>query len=104
MQIGLMTDSVPALSTTETLDLAAELGLDTLEFATGNWSTAPHLDLGRLLADETARTALAAAVAARSLRISASREVKAGARSRSSRAQAAVASTSPRAASSSPMM
>ena len=71
MQIGLMTDSVPALSITETLDLAAELGLDTVEFATGNWSTAPHLDLGRLLADETARTALAAAVAARSLRISA---------------------------------
>src|SRR6185437_15922911 len=71
VQIGLMTDSVPALSITETLDLAAELGLDTVEFATGNWSTAPHLDLGRLLADETARTALAAAVAARSLRISA---------------------------------
>ena len=54
MQIGLMTDSVAALSATETLDLAAELALDTIEFATGNWSTAPHLDLDRLLADEVA--------------------------------------------------
>lgn len=45
MQIGLVTDSVPALSTTEALDLAAELGLDTVEFATGNWSTAPHAEL-----------------------------------------------------------
>jgi sugar phosphate isomerase/epimerase len=71
MQIGLMTDSVAALSTTETLDLAAELALDTIEFATGNWSTAPHLDLDRLLADEAARTGLAAAVSARGLRMSA---------------------------------
>ena len=71
MQIGLMTDSVAALSATETLDLAAELALDTIEFATGNWSTAPHLDLDRLLADEVARTEFAAAVTARGLRISA---------------------------------
>jgi sugar phosphate isomerase/epimerase len=71
MQIGLMTDSVAALSTTETLDLAAELALDTIEFATGNWSTAPHLDLGRLLADESARANLATAVTTRGLRISA---------------------------------
>ena len=66
-----MTDSVAALSTTETLDLAAELALDTIEFATGNWSTAPHLDLGRLLADEGARANFASAVTTRGLRISA---------------------------------
>lgn len=36
MDIGLMTDSVAALTTVETLDLAADLGLDTVEFATGN--------------------------------------------------------------------
>ena len=45
MRIGLNTDSVAALSLVETLDLAAELGLDYVEFSTGNWSSAPHLDL-----------------------------------------------------------
>jgi sugar phosphate isomerase/epimerase len=71
MQIGFVTDSVAAMSTTEMLDLAAELSLDTVEFATGNWSPAPHLDLGRLLADESARAELTAAVTTRGLRISA---------------------------------
>jgi sugar phosphate isomerase/epimerase len=71
MQIGMVTDSVAALSTTEALDLAAELALDSVEFATGNWSPAPHVDLGRLLADETARDGLTAAVTARGLEISA---------------------------------
>ncbi|CAM03807.1 sugar phosphate isomerase/epimerase [Saccharopolyspora erythraea NRRL 2338] len=71
MNIGLMTDSVAALSTTETLDLAAELGIDTVEFATGNWSTAPHLDLEGLLAGEAARAELSAALRDRGLRLSA---------------------------------
>ncbi|MFI0819063.1 sugar phosphate isomerase/epimerase family protein [Streptomyces sp. NPDC021098] len=71
MDIGLMTDSVAALTTVETLDLAADLGLDTVEFATGNWSTAPHVDLDRLLADDAARAELGAAVSRRGLRISA---------------------------------
>ncbi len=71
MDIGLMTDSVAALSTTETLDLAAELKIDTIEFATGNWSTAPHVDLDALLASEAARTELSAAVNDRGLRLSA---------------------------------
>ncbi len=71
MNIGLMTDSVAALSTTETLDLAADLKVDTIEFTTGNWSTAPHLDLDGLLASEAARTELSASVSDRGLHLSA---------------------------------
>ncbi|MEB3372427.1 sugar phosphate isomerase/epimerase family protein [Saccharopolyspora mangrovi] len=71
MNIGLMTDSVAALSTNEALDLAAELEVDTIEFTTGNWSTAPHLNLDALLASETAREELSAAVRDRGLRLSA---------------------------------
>ena len=71
MHIGIVSDSVAALSTIEMLDLAAELSLDTVELGTGNWSTAPHLNLDRLLADEAAQAELIAAVTARGLRISA---------------------------------
>jgi len=42
MDIGLMTDSVAALTTRETLDLAADLGLDTVEFAPTSSSTTPR--------------------------------------------------------------
>ncbi|MFJ9565134.1 sugar phosphate isomerase/epimerase family protein [Streptomyces fuscichromogenes] len=71
MKIGLNTDSVGQLTLDETLDLAAELGLDHVEFATGAWSTAPHVDIDRLLDSESARRELLARVADRGLAISA---------------------------------
>ncbi|MDO0909438.1 sugar phosphate isomerase/epimerase [Streptomyces sp. DT2A-34] len=71
MKIGLNTDSVGHLTLDETLDLAAELGLDHVEFATGAWSTAPHIDIDRLLDSDGARRELLAKVADRGLTISA---------------------------------
>ncbi len=67
----MVTDSLGNLGFDEMLDVAAELGLETVEFATGNWSTAPHLDLDRLLADGNARRNFLAAVKDRGLEISA---------------------------------
>jgi sugar phosphate isomerase/epimerase len=71
VKIGLNTDSVAALSLVETLDLAAELDLDYVELATGNWSSAPHLDLDRMLSDRAARDGLRSMLADRDLRLSA---------------------------------
>lgn len=71
MKIGLNTDGVGHLSLQQTLDFAAELGLDAVEFATGAWSSAPHLDLIALRQDPSARRALLADTAERGLSISA---------------------------------
>lgn len=71
MHIGLLTDSVAALSIDETLDLAQDLGLDAVEFAAGDWSTSPHLDVPALLTDAVARDGLVEATATRGLRIAA---------------------------------
>src|ERR671925_1127808 len=53
------------------LDLAAGLGIESVEFPTGAWSPAPHVDLDRLLESEAARRELLARVADRGLGISA---------------------------------
>ncbi|WP_432855071.1 sugar phosphate isomerase/epimerase family protein [Amycolatopsis sp. CA-161197] len=66
-----MTDSVSHLSLDATLDLAAQLGLDYVEFATGNWSSSPHVNLDVLLEDAAARRDLQLKLADRKLRISA---------------------------------
>ncbi|KAA9394292.1 sugar phosphate isomerase/epimerase [Kocuria coralli] len=71
MQIGLLTDSLGNRSLEEALDTAAGLGLDTVEFAMGNWSGAPHTDLAALVRSAGARDALAEAVGSRGLTISA---------------------------------
>ena len=71
MKIGMVTDSLGSLSFEGVLDAAAELGLDCVEFATGNWSTAPHIDIDKLLRSKAARDAFLGAVKARGLTISA---------------------------------
>ncbi len=43
MRIGLVTDGLPELALPELLRTAAELGIATVEFGCGNWSSAPHL-------------------------------------------------------------
>lgn len=71
MQLGLITDSVGHLPLEGALDLAAELRLDTVEIATGNWSEAPHADLPTLVTDAAARKRLHEAVTSRGLTLSA---------------------------------
>ncbi len=55
MKIGMITDSLSDLSVDELVKTAAELGIERLEFAGGNWSRAPHLTLDRMLESESAR-------------------------------------------------
>ena len=71
MKIGMVTDSLGSLSFEQALDAAAGLGLDCVEFATGNWSTAPHIDIDALLRSKPARDRFTAAVRDRNLSISA---------------------------------
>jgi sugar phosphate isomerase/epimerase len=71
MKIGLNTDGVRDLSLEETLDLAAELKLDYVEFATGNWSSAPHLKLDQMLDSASERERLQGMLKERDLKISA---------------------------------
>src|SRR3984893_895955 len=55
MKIGMISDSLGQLSFDELLRTAARLGIEMLEFAGGNWSSAPHLQLDAMLQSETAR-------------------------------------------------
>ena len=71
MKIGLNTDSLGAFSLEETLDFAAGLGIDTVEFGLGGWSSAPHVEIAALLADATARDRLGGLLRERGLAISA---------------------------------
>ena len=71
MKIGLNTDSLGAFSLEETLDFAAGLGIDTVEFGVGGWSSAPHVEIAALLADATARDRLGGLLRERGLAISA---------------------------------
>ncbi|MFT0847587.1 sugar phosphate isomerase/epimerase [Actinomycetaceae bacterium L2_0104] len=71
MRIGMVTDSLAALPFEEMLDTAASLGITDLEFPTGGWSSAPHIDVELLLRDEDARARFTGAIADRGLRISA---------------------------------
>jgi sugar phosphate isomerase/epimerase len=71
MHIGLVTDGLPDLRFDALLRTAADLGIATLEFGCGNWSSAPHLDLDDLLASPGARDGFMGRIAAHGLAISA---------------------------------
>lgn len=71
MKLGLLTDSASQRSLEGALDLAAELRLDYIELATGNWSNAPHIDLDELTESSSARDRLVSAIADRGLTLSA---------------------------------
>ena len=58
MKIGMITDSLGNLSFDKMLKASAELGLETLEFACGNWSSAPHINLDKMLESEKAPWAI----------------------------------------------
>lgn len=71
MRIGLVTDSLGHLSLDQLLETAVGLGIQTLEFGCGGWSSAPHLNLDLLLADETTRKNFVAKIHDHGLEISA---------------------------------
>jgi sugar phosphate isomerase/epimerase len=71
MKIGMITDSVGSLTFDAMLELAGRLGLDTLEFACGNWSPAPHINRAALLEDAGARREFLRKVGDQGLAISA---------------------------------
>jgi sugar phosphate isomerase/epimerase len=55
MRIGLNTDSLGHLPFDEMLDTVADLGVQTLEFCCGGWSSAPHVNLNLLVENEKER-------------------------------------------------
>ena len=71
MRIGLTTDSLSQLTFDELLETAANLGIQTLEFGCGGWSSAPHLNLKMLLEKEEERANFLAKIRAHGLEISA---------------------------------
>jgi sugar phosphate isomerase/epimerase len=71
MKIGMITDSLPGTDFDTMLGVAARLGLDMLEFGCGNWSSAPHLNLDRMLESESERKNFKAKLAAHGIAISA---------------------------------
>ncbi len=71
MKIGMITDSLPGTDFDTLVDDRARLELDMLEFGCGNWSSAPHLDLDRMLESESARREFKARLDAHGIAISA---------------------------------
>lgn len=71
MKIGMITDSLGHLSFKDMLQAAAKLELQTVEFACGNWSSAPHMNLPLMLESVKARAEFKAAVKDHGLEISA---------------------------------
>ena len=71
MKIGLVTDSLSHLSFDEVLATMAEMGLDSIEIACGNWSAAPHINLDELLESEAARREFQAKIDDHGLQLSA---------------------------------
>lgn len=71
MRLCIMTDALGYMPFEEMLDTASKLGFESLEFATGNWSKAPHLNLDELLGDAQKREAFINAIESRGLKIEA---------------------------------
>jgi sugar phosphate isomerase/epimerase len=67
MKIGMVSDSLAHLPFEAMLDAARELGVEGVEVNTGNFSSAPHLDLEGLLASAGARRDFLAAFETRGL-------------------------------------
>ena len=71
MELGLYTDSLAHMELDAVLDVAARIGATGIEIATGGQSSAPHLDLGQLLASADTRARLLDAVGDRGLHLAA---------------------------------
>jgi sugar phosphate isomerase/epimerase len=71
MRMCLVTDGLGHMPFEEMLDTAASLGFESLEFACGNWSKAPHVDLDGMLESQSKREAFVNAIKRRGLEIEA---------------------------------
>lgn len=71
MRLCLVTDSLGFLPFDEMLDTSKSLGYESLEITTGNWSTAPHIDLDRLLESALQRETFIKAIKSKGLEIEA---------------------------------
>ena len=67
MKLGFVSDSLGALPFATMLDHAARMGVQGVEVNTGGWSTAPHLNLAKMLNSAEARRAFRTAFADRGL-------------------------------------
>lgn len=56
MRLCLNTDGLAKLPFEEMAKTAAEIGIESLEIACGNWSSAPHLDLDEMVSNAAARS------------------------------------------------
>jgi sugar phosphate isomerase/epimerase len=71
MKIGMITESLGYLSFDELLKTASDLGLERLEFSTGNWGSSAHLNLDKMLESKTERKNFLAKLAEHNIKISA---------------------------------
>lgn len=71
MRIGLTTDSLGQLPLDDLLETVAGMGIETVEFGCGGWSSAPHLSLDTLLEDGRERANFLAKIRDHALEISA---------------------------------
>lgn len=55
MRLCLNTDGLSHLTFEEMVKTSAEIGIESLEIACGNWSNAPHINLDEMLIDASAR-------------------------------------------------
>lgn len=71
MKLGFLTDGVSSMTLPQVLEFAVGLGVDGIELATGNWSSAPHVDLAALLGSAAERGRLARSLESHGLSLSA---------------------------------
>ena len=71
MKIGMITDSLPGCDFETLLETAERLELDMLEFGCGNWSSAPHVNLDRMIDSDAERRNFKARLDAHGIAISA---------------------------------
>ncbi|MCD8349962.1 MAG: sugar phosphate isomerase/epimerase [Planctomycetaceae bacterium] len=71
MQLCFNTDGLGGYPRDEMLDIIAANGYEAAEFACGNWSQAPHIDLDCLLDDKKARSAFTDSLEKRNITIAA---------------------------------
>ena len=71
MKLCVNTDTFGDLPFEQALDVVAGLGIDAVEVAAGGHSSAPHMRIGELLADEGARVRFADAIGSRGLQLNA---------------------------------
>lgn len=71
MKLGMITDSLGHLPLDTVVETAGRLGFDMLEFACGNWSKAPHIQLDKLLGDDGERRSFLQALDRKGISISA---------------------------------